>query len=114
MDLKDLMNLQMEFDLNHSSRFDWSIKITDSNPEILEFLIIGMVGELGELANLIKKIIRGDTNINNEINNIEEEISDIFIYLIKMCNQMNINLEESFLKKLDVNKKRFVQYENNR
>ncbi len=41
---------------------------------------------------------------------MEEEVADIFIYLLKICNRMDIDLEENFLKKLKKNKKRFKDY----
>ena len=84
--------------------------ITNDNMEPLTFLLICMVGELGELANCVKKIVRGDFPLDAKITEIEEEIADIFIYLVKICNQMNLDLEELFLRKIELNRKRFSNY----
>lgn len=103
--------MQALFDKEHSGIFDWSVHITEDNLEVLEFLLICMIGELGEFANTVKKVIRGDFSLSSKKEQIEEEVTDVFIYLLKICNQMNIDLEENFLKKLEKNKIRFKHYE---
>lgn len=111
MHLKKLMELQDAFDKEHSGQFNWSERITESNLDILEFLLICMIGELGELANAVKKVLRGDLPFNSIREELNEEVADVFIYLIKLCNQMNIDLEESFLTKLEKNRTRFKHFE---
>jgi len=37
-------------------------------------------------------------------NKVEDEIADIFFYLIRLSQKMNINIEKSFYKKLEKNK----------
>jgi len=107
VELEKIMKLQGKFDAKHSGLSDWSVKVTEENLELLEFLMIGMMGEFGEFANTIKKIIRGDFSLSSKREEIEEEVADIFIYLVKICNQMDIDLAGNFLKKLEKNKKRF-------
>ena len=106
------MKIQEQFDNMHTSKFNWNEKITDENIEMLEFLLISLFGEIGETANIVKKVIRGDFNLVDVKDEISEEIADIFIYLMKLCNQLNIDLEGSYLKKLSKNKNRFVKYQN--
>jgi len=109
VELKRLMRLQAEFDKDHPRFCDWSVKITDRNLEVLQFLMVCMIGELGEFANTVKKVIRGDFSLASRRKEIEEEITDVFIYLVKICNQMDIDLEVNFLKKLEKNKGRFKE-----
>ena len=40
-----------------------------------------------------------------------EEIADIFAYLLKISYQLNINLEEAYLEKMEKNKEGFRNYE---
>lgn len=111
MTLQELMNLQETFDKKHTSKFNWSEKINDNNIEMLEFLLISMFGEIGETANLVKKSVRGDFRLSDIKDDLSEEIADIFIYLIKLCIQLDIDLEKSYLAKMEKNMERFKKYE---
>lgn len=66
-----------------------------------------LMGELGELANCIKKCLR-DGTYNEE--NIKEEISDIFTFLLKLSKIANMDMEEEFYKKLQHNEERFERF----
>ena len=79
MELKEIITKQDEFDRKHASKFEWSESITDDTIDILVFLIIAITGEVGELSNVIKKIMRGDIALESARENIENEIADIFI-----------------------------------
>ena len=37
------------------------------------------------------------------LENSKEEVADIFYYLIRICDKMNINLEEAFFEKMEKN-----------
>lgn len=111
MSLEELINLQKEFDGKHSGRFEWDSKITDSNIEMLEFLLVSLTGEVGEFANIVKKIARGDFELEEVKDNLREELTDIFIYLMKLSYQLDIDLEESYLNKKKKNEERFTSYE---
>jgi len=60
MTLQEIVQYQRKFDSSHASVFNWDAKITDENIEMLEFLLLSITGELGETANIVKKIRRGD------------------------------------------------------
>lgn len=111
MHLREIMDRQQEFDTKHKGKFEWSEKIGPENLQMLQFLILSVLGELGELANIVKKIERGDFTFSEKESDISEEIVDIFIYTIKMCNQLGIDLEDGFLKKLQKNWERFKGFE---
>lgn len=111
MDIKEIMYIQNQFDETHKSNFEWSQKISEDNIDMIKFLTIALSGEVGELSNLIKKIIRGDSSIEDVKDQIQEELADIFIYTVKFCNQMSIDLEAVFLDKHEKNKQRFKHYE---
>lgn len=111
MELNELMQLQRQFDEQHASNFQWDEKVSEENLNMLKFIMISLAGEVGEMAGIIKKILRGDFSLNSSLPAISDECADIFAYLIKMCYQLNINLEDAFLQKLEKNRNRFQNYE---
>ncbi len=113
MNLNEIIDIQKEFDSKHKGHFDWAQKIDDNNIDILEYLLLCLIGEFGEATNLIKKVIRGDYSLCDVKPELSEEIADIFIYVIKLAYQLDIDLEKQFLEKVDKNKERFVHFEKN-
>jgi NTP pyrophosphatase (non-canonical NTP hydrolase) len=114
MDFKKIIELQALFDSEHKINFNWNEKINEENLNILQFLTIALAGETGEFANIVKKIVRGDKTLNESKNALSSEMVDIFIYIIKLSYQLNIDLEKSFLEKLKENEIRFAKYKNNK
>lgn len=108
--LKELSNLQISFDLGHKGKKPFFQKITADNFEELEHLTVCLAGEVGEFANIVKKIRRGDFDFEEGKKNFEGELADVFIYLIKLASQLDIDLEEAFLKKREQNINRFKEY----
>jgi NTP pyrophosphatase (non-canonical NTP hydrolase) len=111
MTLQQLMELQAQFDASHKSKHKWGQSVDEASPEVLEHSVVCLVGELGEFANILKKVNQGDTPYQNARDHLEEELTDVFIYLMQIANQMDVNLEESYLRKLDKNRERFKKYE---
>lgn len=111
MTLNEIVELQKRFDSNHESTFAWNNQITDDNLEILEFLLVALVGELGEVSNIVKKVVRGDYSLDEKRNEISEEIADMFAYLIKLSYQLDIDLEAVYIKKIQKNQEKFKCYE---
>lgn len=111
MTLEELVEAQKNFDSKHKGKFAWDSKITDSNIEMLEFLLVSLTGEVGETANIVKKIVRGDFLLKEKKEELEEEIADIFIYLLKLSYQLDINLEKAYSNKMKKNQERFQKYE---
>ena len=106
--LKDIRSLQKAFDKKHNvSNKSFYVDIDSSNLEELEHLVVCLIGELGEFSNILKKVTRGDFELKDVKDSLDEELVDTFIYLIKIANQFNVNLEEGYLKKLEKNKGRF-------
>ncbi|MGO9244361.1 MAG: MazG nucleotide pyrophosphohydrolase domain-containing protein [Verrucomicrobiia bacterium] len=108
MDLKKIMQIQREFDQRHPGFY---VEITDDNIGELENLLVCLYGEAGEVSNLVKKIRRGDFALSSVKADLSEEIADVFIYLIKMCNQLHIDLEAEYVRKLRINEPRFRNFE---
>lgn len=69
-----------------------------SDSEILNFLTLAICGEAGELANLVKKLWRGD-DVDRDL--IRDEIADIRIYLEHLSRHLDLDLDKVCERKLD-------------
>jgi NTP pyrophosphatase (non-canonical NTP hydrolase) len=110
MELSQILKMQSDFDATHSSGQSWNAPITKDNVELLEHLLVCLLGEIGECANIAKKVVRGDYQYDAARSQLASELADSFIYLVKICNQANIDLEHEFLQRLDYNRQRFQKY----
>lgn len=107
MDFATLVQLQSDFDKSHGVTKPFFVPISSNNLQELEHLIVCMVGEVGEFANELKKVVRGDVPYEKRKAALAEELTDTFIYLIKIAAQTGIDLESEYLKKLEKNRQRF-------
>ena len=87
MTLQELVAFQEDFDSRHKGYFRWNSPITNDN------------------------IALGDCFLEEKKSELREEIADIFIYLLKMSYQLNIDLEKAYLEKMKKNQERFQRYE---
>ena len=62
--------------------------------------------EVGELFKAIRKTEKIGIDNNSQVFNIEEELADILIYLCAIANRCNIDMEQAFRTKEEINKKR--------
>ena len=62
--------------------------------------------EVGELFKAIRKTEKIGIDNNSQLFNIEEELADILIYVCAIANRCNIDLEQAFRTKEEINKKR--------
>lgn len=60
----------------------------------LNYAILGLVGEAGELANKYKKVIRGDVKPSQFEEWAKEELGDILWYLSSCCDLVGTCLNE--------------------
>jgi NTP pyrophosphatase (non-canonical NTP hydrolase) len=74
--------------------------------ETAQDTLLLMMEEMGELARAIRKNAGIKTDDKSKVYAIEEELADIFIYLLHISNILKLDLEESFWKKEEENKKR--------
>jgi len=72
-------------------------------------LAMAITGEAGELAAEFQWLTADEAaNLKTlPIEAIELEIADVAIYLIRLCDVLNIELSEAVRKKLLINEKRF-------
>jgi len=65
-----------------------------------------IIGELGEYANLRKKIERGDFTLEDVKSKIADEIADVVIYIDILADKLGIDLGEAVMKKWNETSKR--------
>ncbi len=113
MELKDIIEEQRQF----SERHGWHWKVEDMEKMIkrLEYGTIAMTGEMGEFANIVKKVIR-DREANIPIDSkmfdyLREELVDVFIYVMLMSVSLGMDLESGWKAKKAKNEERFKRYE---
>ncbi len=70
---------------------------------------MGLVGETGEVADKIKKVIRDDGGILSEEKrrDIEKELGDVLWYIANLAIELDLSLDEIALKNLDKLKDRW-------
>lgn len=70
----------------------------NGSPWSLADWMVATFGELGEAANVMKKVRRGDFSLNEARDKLAQEFSDVVIYMDLMASEMGINLGEAVLK----------------
>lgn len=108
--LKDLLDKQRAFDLQHSGNIPFFVEINEDNLHELEHLVVCLLGELGEFSNILKKVRRGDFSLATAKDKLDEELVDVFIYLLKIAVQFNVDLELGYEKKMENNASRFERF----
>lgn len=118
MNLDDLVRLQHEFDVKHG----WSPEKGEPNAvfRAIQSDLIGILGEMGEFANVIKKIaLETNHDANCDLagllkvhhGELSEELIDAFVYLMRLASHLQISIEKIYLEKLKVNEQRFKRFE---
>ena len=106
---KDMTLKEIQFLIKHIEK--GSLKDTKDNrseeekKENSRRLVLKLIEEFGELAENIRKNLR--YNGENIKGTIEEELFDIFYYIIAIANDYNIDLEEIFHIKDKINKEKY-------
>ena len=64
---------------------------------------LGLVGEAGEVAEKIKKVIRDDDGVVSEEKKAEvtKELGDVLWYIANLSKELNISLEEVASKNIE-------------
>jgi NTP pyrophosphatase (non-canonical NTP hydrolase) len=116
MELSGLINRQIERDRRRGFRVDFTTD--DERIDQLMRDLVGLVGEVGEFANLLKKIDLGRItpgykapSLNEGRDALREELADVAIYLLRLSTVMGVDLEEAILEKIQVNDQRYSNLE---
>jgi NTP pyrophosphatase (non-canonical NTP hydrolase) len=83
------------------------IKAKDFKPELKEGYFMKLIEEVGELAEVIRKNQRYQGDDNKTIKGtLEEELYDVLYYVIALANVFDVDLEECYRLKEEINKER--------
>jgi NTP pyrophosphatase (non-canonical NTP hydrolase) len=78
----------------------------------LKHQLIGLTGEVGEFANIVKKVDRGSLPFEpgGETHMMMAmELIDVFIYLVNCANTLGMDLEGNYKTKRAFNEERFSE-----
>lgn len=76
----------------------------DDQTALEKCLLLGE--EMGELFKAIRKTMKLKMDVNADVSSVKEEIADMIIYLCAIANRFDIDIEEAFREKEEINKKR--------
>jgi predicted house-cleaning noncanonical NTP pyrophosphatase (MazG superfamily) len=113
--MKDVIARQREFDAKHG--WDWRNLPIDKQIERLQYITVALAGELGEIANPLKKFLRDTERNGIDLNNFDklktelnEEIVDVFIYLMKMADVLGVDMEAAYFDKVSRNEQKHAKF----
>jgi NTP pyrophosphatase (non-canonical NTP hydrolase) len=116
MDLSALIVQQIEADRRRGFAVDF-----DDVPGRLEQMerdLIGLFGEIGEFANLLKKVRLvvshpgySGPRFDEAAPHLKEELADALIYLMRISVLLGGDLEGELIRKMRINESRYGSFE---
>ncbi|RYB01453.1 MazG nucleotide pyrophosphohydrolase domain-containing protein [Lichenibacterium ramalinae] len=80
----------------------------------LEMDLVGLTGEVGEFANLLKKVRLAASHqdydgpsLRDASSNLREELADALVYLIRLSFILGGDLEVDLTQKMKINERRY-------
>ncbi|MEW6714154.1 MAG: nucleotide pyrophosphohydrolase [Nitrospirota bacterium] len=74
-------------------------------------LSMALAAEAAELLEIFQWLTEEESkniiNSKNEIAQVKEEIADVFIYLARLADKLNIDIEKEVLAKIALNEKKY-------
>jgi len=73
-------------------------------------LVMALTSEVGELTELFQWLTEGQSSIKDDsskTDEIRQEIADIFIYLLRLADKLDIDIEEAVREKIEINAKKY-------
>ncbi|MBD8529208.1 MULTISPECIES: MazG nucleotide pyrophosphohydrolase domain-containing protein [unclassified Massilia] len=114
MELRDVIARQLEQDEVHG--FKWRFDDEAERYSQITKDLVGILGEIGELANIVKKInIKIERPESYDLDmlaaqkEMREELADTFIYLIRLAAMLDADLELEVINKIKLNKRRYAK-----
>lgn len=116
MDLSNIARLQIEADVRRG--FSKELQTDAERIAQLTRDTVGLIGEVGEFANLLKKAdltlrIEGynGVTIDSVSPELREELADAMIYIIRLASALGGDIESDLLSKMSKNNERYHNLE---
>ncbi|MBI4848016.1 MAG: nucleotide pyrophosphohydrolase [Nitrospirae bacterium] len=78
------------------------------SPKNLSMALAAEAAELLEIFQwLTEEQSKNIVNSEKEITQVKEEIADVFIYLVRLADKLNIDIEKEVLAKIALNEKKY-------
>ena len=100
MDIKEIQDKLAKF----AKERDWDQFHSPKN------LVMALTSEVGELNELFQWLTEEQSSMKDDIGKVEEirkEIADIFIYLLRLADKLDIDIEEAVREKIEINAKKY-------
>jgi NTP pyrophosphatase (non-canonical NTP hydrolase) len=116
MNFSEIVTMQIEADRRRGFPVDFT---SDAERVVqLERDVVGLAGEVGEFANILKKVrlkmVHADypgPALQDVAGALREELADALIYLMRLSFIAGGNLEADLLAKMKANDARYSQFE---
>lgn len=99
--MDDLINKLRAF----SKERDWDQFHSPKN------LVMALTSEVGELSDIFQWLSEEESKIENidqkNLDKAKEEIADVFLYVLRIADKLNINLEKEAVEKIRVNAEKY-------
>jgi NTP pyrophosphatase (non-canonical NTP hydrolase) len=79
----------------------------DNGGRNLVILTLGLGGEAGEVLDIVKKVVRGSTTLDEVMEHLQTEIIDVFHYWCLLVGLLDIDIEAVYKRKRELNVRRF-------
>lgn len=79
------------------NQYQQSTSLTAKYPKekALDYCTLGLVGEAGEIANKVKKVIRDNRPVDEAfVADMKAEIGDVLWYVARLADELGISLED--------------------
>ena len=80
----------------------------NSHPGSPDYLALCLAGEVGEVANEIKKLLRGSITLEELRRRLHDELPDILIYLVMLAESVDVDLAKAYEQKREYNNGRYL------
>jgi dCTP diphosphatase len=101
MDIQKIQTLLEEF----ANDRDWNQFHSPKN------LIMALSSEVGELNDIFQWLTEEQSKKENisdaNLDLTKEELADIMIYLLRLCDKLDVNIEKEVLNKIELNKEKY-------
>ena len=78
------------------------------SPKNLAMALSGEIGELSEIFQWLTEEQSNKENISDEdLEKVREEVADILLYIIRLSDKLDYDLEQAVLDKLKINKEKY-------